>query len=79
MGAVMLSRTPAALRASAGTVSIVLTSVLSPLALMVAGAALGRAGARPVLAVALAVQMLAVALMAGAGLRERARLRPLPA
>jgi hypothetical protein len=75
MGAVMLSRTPPALRASAGTVSIVLTAVLSPLALWLAGRAADSAGARPVLLAAAALQTLAVLLMAGAGLRERARLR----
>ena len=71
MGAVMLSRTPAALRASAGSVAIVLTAVCSPLALTAAGAALAHAGARPVLVVALAEQTFAVALFAGAALRER--------
>ena len=79
MGAVMLSRTPAALRASAGSVAIVLTAVCSPLALTAAGAALAHAGARPVIVVALVEQTFAVALFAAAALRERTRLRPLPA
>ena len=76
MGAVALARTPRAVRASAGTVSIVLTAILSPLALSAAGIAAGHAGARAVLVVAAGLQTLAVLLLAGAGLRERGRLRP---
>jgi MFS family permease len=78
MGAVMLSRTPRALRASAGTVSIVLTSVLSPVALALAGTAADRAGARPVLLAGDVLQTLAVLLLAGAALRERTRLGTVP-
>jgi hypothetical protein len=79
MGAVMLSRTPAALRASAGSVAIVLTAVVSPLALTAAGAALAHAGARPVLVVALVEQTLAVLLFSAGALRERTRLGTVPA
>jgi len=80
-GSVMLSRTPPVLRASAGSVTICLTAVLTPIALTVAGPALSSLGARPVLVVAAAGQMLAVLLFSWAGLRERERLRvqPLPA
>jgi predicted MFS family arabinose efflux permease len=79
MGAVALARTPRAVRASAGTVSIVLTAVLSPLALTVAGLAAGHAGARPILLVAAAAQTLAVFVLAAAAMRERSRLRPVEA
>jgi hypothetical protein len=75
MGAVILSRTPAALRASAGSVSICLTAVLTPVALMLVAPLLSGLGARPVLAIAVAGQLLAVLLFSWAGLHERARLR----
>ena len=75
MGAVTLARTPRAVRASAGTVSIVLTCILSPLALTAAGFAAAHAGPRAVLVVAACLQTLAVLLLSAAALRERTRLR----
>jgi hypothetical protein len=77
MGSVMLMRTPRVLRASAGSVTVCLTAVLTPAALMASGPALATVGARPVLLVAVVGQMLAVLLFAWAGLRERARTRGL--
>ena len=75
MGSVMLLRTPVVLRASAGSVPICLTAVLTPVALIAAGPLLGTVGARPVLLAAAAGQMAAVLLFSWAGLRERSRTR----
>jgi hypothetical protein len=74
-----LLRTPRALRAKVWSVIIVLTSVLSPAALGVAGPALEWAGFLPVLLAVVAVQSVAALAFTAAGLRERARLDSEPA
>jgi MFS family permease len=71
---IVLMRTPRALRSKVWSVIIVLTSVLGPVALGVAGPALEAAGHRPVLLAVLLVQSAACVAFATAGLRERARL-----
>ena len=75
---IVLLRTPRALRAKVWSVIIVLTSVLGPLALGVAGPVLEAAGFRPVLLAVLIVQSAACVAFAAAGLRERARLGGAP-
>jgi MFS family permease len=74
MGAAMLARTPRAVRASASTVPMSVTAVLSPAALVASGPALAVLGARPVLAAAVVAQSAAMVLLCWAGLRERALL-----
>jgi MFS family permease len=71
---IFLLRTPRALRTKVWSVIIVLTSVLSPAALGVAGPALEWAGFRPVLLTVVVVQSVAALAFAAAGLRERARV-----
>jgi MFS family permease len=71
---IFLTRTPRALRAKVWSVLIVLTAVLSPAALGVAGPALESAGFRSVVLVLVSVQTLAAVAFAAAGLRERARV-----
>jgi MFS family permease len=71
---IFLMRTPRALRTKVWSVVIVLTSVLSPAALGVAGPALEWVGFRPVLLVVLVVQSVCALSFALAGLNERARL-----
>jgi MFS family permease len=71
---IFLLRTPRALRTKVWSVIMVLTSVLSPAALGVAGPALEWAGFRPVLLTVVVVQSVAALAFAAAGLRERARV-----
>jgi MFS family permease len=71
---IFLTRTPRALRAKVWSVLIVLTAVLSPAALGVAGPALESAGFRSVVLVLVSVQTVAAVAFAAAGLRERARV-----
>ncbi|MDP8911363.1 MAG: hypothetical protein M3M94_04795, partial [Actinomycetota bacterium] len=70
---IILARTPRTLRTKVWSVVIVLTAVLGPAGLLVAGPVLERAGFTPVLVTVLAVQSIAAAAFALAGLRERAR------
>jgi MFS family permease len=67
-------RTPRALRAKVWSVIIAATSVLSPVALIVAGAVLETGGFLPVILALVAVQTFAALAFATAGLRERARV-----
>ena len=67
-------RTPRALRPKVWSVIIVLTSVLGPAALGIAGPALEWAGFRPVLLTVFLVQSACCLAFAAAGLSERARL-----
>lgn len=71
---IFLTRTPRALRAKVWSVLIVLTAVLSPAALGVAGPALESAGFRSVVLVLVSVQTVAAVAFAAAGLRERTRV-----
>jgi MFS family permease len=71
---IFLLKTPRALRPKVWSVIIVLTSVLSPAALVAAGPALEWAGFRPVLLTVFIVQSACCVAFAAAGLNERARL-----
>jgi MFS family permease len=66
-------RTPRALRAKVWSVIIAATSVLGPVALVVAAAVLETEGFAPVILALVAVQTVAALAFAAAGLRERAR------
>lgn len=67
-------RIPRALRAKAWSVVIAGTAVLGPLALVAAGPVLDSRGFVPVVVALVAVQSVAMAAFAAAGLRERARV-----
>jgi hypothetical protein len=67
-------RTPRALRAKVWSVVIAATSVLSPVALVGAGAVFELEGALPVIFALVLVQTAAAIAFCTAGLRERARL-----
>lgn len=71
---IFLLRTPRALRAKMWSVIIVATTILGPVALVVAGPVLDADGFMPVVAVLVAVQTVAAIAFAAAGLRERARV-----
>jgi MFS family permease len=70
---IFLLRTPRALRVKVWSVIIATTSVLGPVALVVAGTVLETEGYVPVILVLVAVQSVAAVAFAVAGLRERAR------
>jgi MFS family permease len=70
---IFLLRTPRALRVKVWSVIIATTSVLGPVALVVAGTVLETEGYVPVILVLVAVQTVAAVSFAVAGLRERAR------
>jgi MFS family permease len=74
--AIVMLRTPRALRAKVWSVIIVMTSILGPPLLAATGPALEWAGLRPTLVVLLSLQSIGVLWFAAAGLRERARLHP---
>jgi MFS family permease len=74
--AIVQLRTPRALRAKVWSVVIVMTAILGPPLLAATGPALEWAGLRPTLVVLLGLQSLAVVAFTVAGLRERARVRP---
>jgi MFS family permease len=75
--AIVMFRTPRALRAKVWSVVIVMTSILGPPLLAATGPALEWAGLRPTLVVLLSLQSVGVLWFAAAGLRERTRVRPL--
>jgi hypothetical protein len=75
--AIVMLRTPRALRPKIWSVVIVMTSILGPPFLAATGPALGWAGLRPTLVVLLSLQSISVVWFATAGLRERERVRPL--
>jgi MFS family permease len=70
---IFLLRTPRALRVKVWSVIIATTSILGPVALVVAGTVLENEGYVPVIFVLVAVQTVAAVAFAVAGLRERAR------
>jgi MFS family permease len=70
---IFLLRTPRALRVKVWSVIIATTSILGPVALVVAGTVLENEGYVPVILVLVAVQTVAAVAFAVAGLRERAR------
>jgi MFS family permease len=74
--AIVQLRIPRALRAKVWSVVIVMTAILGPPLLAATGPALEWAGLRPTLVVLLGLQSLAVVAFTTAGLRERARVRP---
>jgi MFS family permease len=71
---IFLLKTPRALRPKVWSLVIVLTSVLGPIALAGAGAALEWSGYRPLLLTVFVVQSACALWFAQAGLNERARL-----
>jgi hypothetical protein len=75
--AIVMLRTPRALRPKIWSVVIVMTSILGPPFLAATGPALEWAGLRPTLVVLLSLQSISVVWFATAGLRERERVRPL--
>jgi MFS family permease len=74
--AVMMLRTPKALRAKTFTAAITLQALAMPLALVVVGSALTHVEVRAVIAAVLVLQTVAVAIFVVAGLAERSALRP---
>jgi MFS family permease len=74
--AIAMVRIPRALRAKVWSVIIVMTAILGPPLLAATGPALEWVGLRPTLVALLGLQSLAVVAFSAAGLRERARMRP---
>jgi MFS family permease len=77
--AILMLRTPRALRAKVWSVIIVMTAILGPPLLVATGPALESAGLRPTLVGLLTIQSVAVVWFTAAGLQERARSRQLRA
>ncbi len=75
---ILTVRTPPALRPKAWAAITATTSLLGPLVLLAAGSALDSIGLTETLLAIVLVQTLAALLFAGAGLRERLRLKVPP-
>ncbi len=74
--AIVQLRIPRALRAKVWSVTLVMTAIVGPPLLAATGPSLEWVGLRPTLLVLLGLQSAAVVAFTVAGLRERARLRP---